>query len=291
MLNPVFRRETRTVLRTWKTFFAITGYVILLAAVSGLLLLVLLGETFYNGFNPQNTTAIYTLSAAFQLGLVILVVPALTGGAISGERERQTLDLMLVTKMSTFSIVFGKLVSSLLVVLLMIFASIPVFGVVLYYGGVNLINILTVSMFTLSIAAMVGSISIFFSTVFKKTVLSIILTYIVMIILSLGTIIFVYFTTNLLLSYTNIKSIPNLFNYISYLGNPFVAFLSVVDSQLGTTASTQFLENYNYLGSSQKMNLPPFWVLNLAFNFVVICIFTFLSSIFVKPARKSKKFK
>ena len=36
-----------------------------------------------------------------QFGMLVLVAPAMTAGSISGERERQTLDLLLVTDTGT----------------------------------------------------------------------------------------------------------------------------------------------------------------------------------------------
>ena len=50
---------------------------------------------------------------AVELGLICLLAPALTADLISGERERQTLDLLLVTPLSRRQIVVGKLVAAL----------------------------------------------------------------------------------------------------------------------------------------------------------------------------------
>ena len=50
---------------------------------------------------------------ALELGLICLLAPALTADLISGERERSTLDLLLVTPLSRLQIVVGKLVAAL----------------------------------------------------------------------------------------------------------------------------------------------------------------------------------
>ena len=62
-------------------------------------------------FDPANMGGMYVVLCAMQMGLMLLSAPAMTAGTISGERERQTLDLLLMTKMSSLSIVIGKLLS------------------------------------------------------------------------------------------------------------------------------------------------------------------------------------
>lgn len=55
---------------------------------------------------------LYEFVTSMEFILLMFIVPAVTASAISGERERQTLDLMLTTRMSAGQIVTGKLLSS-----------------------------------------------------------------------------------------------------------------------------------------------------------------------------------
>ena len=293
LLNPVFRREARTALRTWKIFTAMMCYVLMLTLVTALALLVVWGEQVHNGFNPQNATMLYVVIAAFQLGLILLITPALTGGAISSERERQTLDLMLVTKMSTLSIIIGKLTSSLLVVALLIFASLPVYGVIMYYGGINLLHLFAMALYFLLVAAMTGAIAIFFSALFKRTIAAIILTYIVLLVFSLGTMIALLIMAGLLDVYFNI-GVPYTLAYGIIGFNPFWGFIAVLDSQLGSSITTDFLD-----GMSRRFwmsptplpppSLPPLWVANGLFNTWVVVGFVAWASVLIKPGRKSSR--
>ena len=68
--------------------------------------------------------------------MIAILAPASTAGTISGERERQTLDLLAVTPISSVAIVVGKLLSALTWVFVLITASIPVAALVFVYGGV-----------------------------------------------------------------------------------------------------------------------------------------------------------
>lgn len=76
-----------------------------------------------------------------QVFLVIFVGPAFTAGAISGEKERQTYDLLRTTLLSAESFVTGKLLSALSYVFLLIFAAIPLQSIAFLLGGVSLLEL------------------------------------------------------------------------------------------------------------------------------------------------------
>ena len=113
MINPVLRKEAITTMRSWKTYGALVLFLVI-SAVGAILYIDL--SMFQNrdlSFDPASMVWLYVVLAVVQMGLVLLTAPAVAAGSISGERERQTLDLLLVTKMSPLSIVLGKLASSL----------------------------------------------------------------------------------------------------------------------------------------------------------------------------------
>ena len=69
--------------------------------------------------------------------IVLVLAPASTAGAISLEREKQTLDLLTTTPISSLAIILGKLLSALSWVFLLLLASIPVTALVFTFGGVG----------------------------------------------------------------------------------------------------------------------------------------------------------
>ena len=79
---------------------------------------------------------------AVELGLICLLAPALTADLISGERERQTLDLLLVTPLSRRQIVIGKLVAALGSLLLLIVLALPIQALAVLIGGIGLEELL-----------------------------------------------------------------------------------------------------------------------------------------------------
>ena len=97
-INPVLQKDLKTKLRGWRAPVLITCYIILLAL---LLLVIFAGNGMLNpynvyGYNPRLAVDTYNILIVFQFALLFIAVPAITATSISGERERQTLDLMLV---------------------------------------------------------------------------------------------------------------------------------------------------------------------------------------------------
>src|ERR1700737_466185 len=113
--NPIVVKEGVSRMRTWRAPVVATLYVSLIGAVGFACLT--LGEA-GGGFSDGRPVAAvvgsqaFAAMAFFQLGLVCLFAPALAAGAISGERERQTLDGLLGSRGSAVGIVWGKLLPS-----------------------------------------------------------------------------------------------------------------------------------------------------------------------------------
>ncbi|MCQ4725890.1 ABC transporter permease [Anaerotignum faecicola] len=286
MLNPILRREARTSLRSWKIFLVICLYVGFIAGVSYLFLKVSMWSSVYSGFDPKSVIALYALLSGFQFGAILIITPALTSGSISGERERQTLDLLIVTKMKPFSIVFGKLVSGIGIILLLIIATMPVYAVMFYFGGVKITDILVMTGFVLATSCFVGSMSIMFSSVYKKTIVSMIVVYIITGFLCFGTWI-------LLLVYHGvyIQGYLELYDYFSikaFYGtmflNPAAGFFSLVDSQLGTGIFSQLIYNYG----SGTAAIVPIWIVNIIAELVFSVIFLKIAAARINPLNKRK---
>lgn len=62
---------------------------------------------------------LYTFVSSIEFIMLLFIMPALTASSISGERERQTLELMLTTTMEPRDMVLGKLASSLVTMLVL----------------------------------------------------------------------------------------------------------------------------------------------------------------------------
>lgn len=185
LLNPVLLREGRVRMRGWRAPVLIALYV----GVIGLLLLSLMSTmNLRTGtFAPELGAVLFAFLAMVQMGLLLVAAPGLTGAALAGERERQTLDLLLVTRLSSFEIVFGKLMAALGFAVLLFVATLPLYGVLFLFGGVSLLALGRTVLIYLATLYFVGSIGIFWSATLKRSVAAIVAAYGTVLFLTVGT--------------------------------------------------------------------------------------------------------
>lgn len=131
--------------------------------------------------------AIFAMLSVFQLMLVAFLAPAFTTGAISLEREKATLDLLITTPLRPGAIVVGKLLSALAFVVLMIVAGIPVSALVLMYGGAAVEDIVRAQIVLFAAAIGFGVIGLFCSALIKRTQSATVVAYSTVLFLTVGT--------------------------------------------------------------------------------------------------------
>ena len=119
--------------------------------------------------------------------LVLVLAPAFTTGAISLEREKQTIDMLVTTPLSTLGMVIGKLFSALVYVLLLIVASIPLASIVFVFGGVGPEDLVRAYVFLFALAFGMGAIGLFISALVRRTQTATVITFVVVLLLSIGT--------------------------------------------------------------------------------------------------------
>lgn len=188
-MNPVYKRETMVTARSFRlaltilTFNGVLALVALLNMYSTLAQVRMTAEIQYGSFLD-----LYLFVAVLEFVMLIFIMPAISAGSISGERERQTLDLMLTTQMTPTDIVLGKLMASLSTMFLLIVSSFPIIGMVFVYGGVTMRDILILLTCFMVAGLFVGSLGLFCSAWFKKSTLSAVVTYGVMGVIVFGTV-------------------------------------------------------------------------------------------------------
>ncbi len=168
-------KELRGRMRGRRAFVILTIYLLLLGGFAWMVEL-LMERSYTTGFGSSAAYA----SAAIGQGIfaallmletlqVIFLAPAATAGAISLEREKQTLDMLVATPISSVAIVLGKLLSALTYVFLLIVASVPLTAVVFVYGGVGPEDVLRGYAVLLATALGLGAFGLFCSSLVKRT--------------------------------------------------------------------------------------------------------------------------
>ena len=288
MMNPVLRRETKTTLRNWKMFAILTIYVAVVSLGAAGFIYGTMFNSYDFSFDPANMGGMYVVLCAMQMGLMLLSAPAMTAGTISGERERQTLDLLLMTKMSSLSIVIGKLLSSMATLVLIMVATLPVFAIAFYFGGISLLSLLIMMLYIMVTACMACSLSIFFSCIFKKTVVSMVVVYLLIGgVFCSGTLITAMLQQSLY--WTMHQDYPSLaFPLTILVPNPGVGFFSLIDSKLGSNIISNVIHVYKNQSAAVNTLIQHYWILNFIFNIVISGVFVFLSALFINPVKKKK---
>ncbi len=182
--NPVLVKEVKLRFRSLKSFTGILFYLIAMSIfVFGFIFL----STSFTGagfFRPEQSFFLFALLTFIQLGLILFITPGLTAGTISTEREKQTLNILLTTSQTSKQIILGKLSSSIAFLLLMLLAGLPIYSLVFLFGGISPGQLGLIFMFFILTMFAVGSIGVMFSTITKKTIVSMIATYGTMIFLA-----------------------------------------------------------------------------------------------------------
>ena len=186
MLNPILAFSATRRMRSFKTMLIVFAYVGALLLLALAFLSPFLSDTVTLNTMRRGPLCYLALLAA-QFTLIILIAPAMTSASVAGERERQTLDLLLVTNTGSFRIVFGKVMESFAVLALLIACGLPVMCLCLLTGGVSLQQILIGELFLLAEAFACVSIGVFCSSVSRSTVLSGVLSYVVILLIGLIT--------------------------------------------------------------------------------------------------------
>ena len=166
--NPIVTKELRSRMRGWHAFALLTGYLCVIGGLGWIVYDADIGSS-GNIVGLGSTGAqVFRALAGVVMATVALVVPGLVGPTISGERERQTLDLLLVTPLGPARIVLGKLVAALAFVVLLVIACLPLFSVAFLLGGVGIAEVLEVVAFTLVGAITIGALSMLVSVLLRR---------------------------------------------------------------------------------------------------------------------------
>lgn len=150
-IGPVFTREVTIAPRRERTFVARSVYGGLLLLLVSTAWLVMTGTQLITdtGDFSRFGASLFLLLAPFQLVLMLFFAAVLSASAVAQEKDRKTLLLLLLTHLSNSELVLGKLLASLLEVLLFLVISLPVFLLTALLGGVSYPQIIRVLLVTL----------------------------------------------------------------------------------------------------------------------------------------------
>jgi len=181
-------KELRGRMRGRRAFVVLTLYLVALATYAWMN--VLLSEARFAPSGRQASAligqSVFIALLTLETILVVVLAPSFSAGSISQEREKQTLDLLAATPISSLSIVVGKLASALTYVVMLILASIPLTAIVFVYGGAGPEDVIRGYVVLLATAIGLGSLGLFFSALVRRTQAALIITLVTMLVLTQG---------------------------------------------------------------------------------------------------------
>ena len=187
-------KELRGRMRGRRAFVILTIYLVLLGGFA-LMAERLVESQYTGGFGQSSAFAGAAIGQGIFAALlmlmtlqVVFLAPSSTSGSISLEREKQTLELLIATPISSVAIVVGKLLSALVYIFLLIAASIPLMAVVFVYGGVGPEDVLRGYIVLVAAALAFGSFGLLCSSIVKRTTAATAITIFGVLAVTVGTI-------------------------------------------------------------------------------------------------------
>jgi ABC-2 type transport system permease protein len=186
--NPIIVKELRSRMRDTRAFATLTTMLLLLGGSSYLLYRLAITTSSYSSvpLSPQIGQNLFLALAFLELMVICAIAPAVTAGAISSEQEKLTYEMLMATPLHPASILWGKLVSALSYVFLLIFAAIPMASLIFIFGGVTLRDMLKVLVVLVVVAVTLGIIGLFMSAWLGRTSRATVISYLVVVALIAG---------------------------------------------------------------------------------------------------------
>src|SRR5258706_4497915 len=186
-LGPIFGKELRSTSRRRRTYYLRFFYI-------GLLLLIMMA--FYGDLSSdirqvgsvarraqklaELGAVFFAVFAFFSLAAMAIAGPVVTATAINSERLHKTLPVLLMTPISAWQIVAGKLFSRLLIALTLLGLSLPILAIVRLLGGVEIEQMFGVIGVCVSVALFTAALGLLLSTVVSRAYAVILLAYVIL---------------------------------------------------------------------------------------------------------------
>lgn len=130
--------------------------------------------------------AAFQLLAPLQLAVAMPFSALLVASAVALEKDRKTLDLLLLTSLSNSELVLGKLLAGMLSVIVLVVATLPLLMILSLLGGISREQIFRVEAVTLASALVAGSLGSMIALWREKTFQALAMTLLILVLWLLG---------------------------------------------------------------------------------------------------------
>ncbi|MCS7301557.1 MAG: ABC transporter permease [Fimbriimonadales bacterium] len=181
LANPVIGRELRVRVRVGRGYLLQAAYLAFMILIVALAYEWVVGDevNLRNPFQMQGAlVSFYYVVLGTLITLIVLIAPALTANAITLERERKTMELLLATPLTARHLLTGKLVASMAFVVLLLALTLPVNAVSVLLGGASFADLLKAYLIIASGAMVLCSIALFTSVYARNSTMAVLWSYV-----------------------------------------------------------------------------------------------------------------
>jgi ABC-type Na+ efflux pump permease subunit len=160
IIGPIFTRELVTVPRRPQHFVfrAVYGTALLVMMTTAFLVMYATKSTFTVSDMARFGSILFWILAPLQLALMTFLAALRAASSVSQEKDKKTILLLLMTRLTNHEVVLGKLLASLLDVLVMLASAVPIFLLLTLCGGVSQAQVARVFLVTLATVLAAGSL-------------------------------------------------------------------------------------------------------------------------------------
>jgi ABC-2 type transport system permease protein len=265
--NPLLLKELRGRMRGARAFIVLTVYLLLLSCFTSIIYYANTAGARAPGGGMQMTylgKVIFASVVLIEIFMVAFITPAFTAGAISGERERQTYELLRSTLLPAHRLVFGKLASALTYMFLLILAAVPLESLAFVLGGVVVEELVLALIVLLVTAFAFAVIGMFFSSFARTTLVSTVLAYATALFVTVG-------LPVLLLVFASVLGGPLMYDVTSWFLEAALLYAAIFVASLSPVSvavlSEAFLEEESALfffwydiDATHRIPIPSTWI-------------------------------
>ncbi len=288
--NAILRFGMGMTMRRKKSIVLVSVITLIAALIVSITFLIMNSVSTGQDDYPESSQILFVVLTALHISVISFTMAATAGSAISSEREKQTLDVLLCSQMTPWEIVFGKFLASVSWSVAVSISLLPAYMVLVLAGGVTVTGVLIIMLFIIWWTLVVGSIAVFYSSVTKRTALAVVLTIVTIV----G-----YIGLNFTFASLHMSLILSLQNYYGYNGfwtdvMPPILYINPVLCLICLIGWTLF--DIQTLSSNMVFNITvPEVIITIVATIVFFSVMSFIllkvATNNVDPMKKKEKIK
>ena len=171
--GAVLLRDASRASRRWQTYAVRAGFSAVLLTVLMLVIWTVVNAPFVD---PANLSymgrGMFVGFAVLQILLTTVIAPLTVARAIIEEREENTADLLMLTRLRPGSVLGGTFMARVLVLMMVVAGAMPILALVVTLGGVSVVEVVAVTLHALISVVVLGSLGAFFAMFTRSPVLA-----------------------------------------------------------------------------------------------------------------------